>query len=181
MRTAAIAACALLVTGCESSRHLVPLLLASGVPLTAPTSVPLRVVTRSTAVHDPLPLQGSDITYGDVESALGYAIASATVPWASQRRAHPTAGDGWQLFVEVTHADARYEEGRVLFTVGVRATLRARSGNVYLGQTQASCRQGGVAPPDGGGPIMYKCMMEIGRDLDGWLEGIDLDAVAAER
>ena len=92
-----------------------------------------------------------------------------------------TSKDGWQLSVEVTGAGAQYDGGRVIFSVAVRATLRARAGNVYLGQTQASCRQGGIAPPDKGGPIMYKCMMEIGRDLDGWLEGVDLDAVATAR
>jgi hypothetical protein len=181
MRTPAIAICALLVIGCEGSRQIVPLLHTSGVPLTPPTSAPLRVVTRSTAVQDPLPMRGSDITYSDVESALGYAIASATVPWANQHRSHPASKDGWQLFVEVTGADAQYDEGRVIFSVAVRATLHARAGNVYLGQTQASCRQGGVARPDKGGPVMYKCMMEIGRDLDGWLEGVNLDAVAAAR
>ncbi|HEX7603522.1 MAG TPA: hypothetical protein VF316_18010, partial [Polyangiaceae bacterium] len=138
-----------------------------------------RVVTRSTAVNDPLPMRGSNVIYSDVESALGYAIASATVPWASEHRTHPESRDGWQLFVEITGADAHYDDGRVIFAVAVRATLHARAGNVYLGQTQASCRQGGVGPPDHGGPVMYKCMMQIGRDLNGWLEGVDLNAVAA--
>ena len=58
---------------------------------------------------------------------------------------HPTSKDGWQLFVEVTNADAQYEDGRAIFAVGVRATLRARAGNVYLAQTQAGCRQGASA------------------------------------
>ncbi len=101
------------------------------------------------------------------------------MPWASLHRSHPSSKDGWQLSVEVTGADALYDGGRVIFSVAVRATLRGRAGNVYLAQTQASCRQGGIALPDKGGPIMYKCMMEIGRDLGGWLEGVDLDAVAA--
>ncbi len=179
MRRVAIAICALLFTACEGSRQIVRLLDTAGVPLTPPTSAPLRVVTRSTAVHDPLMMRGSDATYADVESALGYAISSATVPWASQHKAHPTSKDGWQLFVEITNADAEYVDGRVIFSLAVRATLRARAGNVYLGQTQSSCRQGGIARPDKGGPVMYKCMMEIGRDLDGWLEGVDLDAVAS--
>jgi hypothetical protein len=181
MRLAAIVLCASLVTACEGSRQIVPLLQASGVPLTPPTSAPLRVVTRSTAVQDPLPMRGSSMTYSDVESALGYAVSSATVPWASQHRSHPTSRDGWQLLVEITNADAFYDDGRVIFSVAVRATLRGRAGNVYLAQTQASCRQGSVAPPDAGGPTMYKCMMEIGRDLDGWLDGVDLDAVATRR
>jgi hypothetical protein len=179
MRTAAIVIGALLLGGCESAGRIVPLLSTSGVPLTAPTTVPLRVVTRSTAVHDPLPMRGSDVTNTDVESALGHAIASATVPWASQHRSHPESKDGWQLSVEVINADAQYEGGRVIFSLAVRATLRGRAGNVYLAQTQASCRQGAIALPDSGGPVMYKCMTEIGRDLDGWLEGVDLEAVAA--
>jgi hypothetical protein len=181
MRTAVLVTCALLTLGCESYRQMVPLLNTSGVPLTPPTTVPLRVVTRSTAVHDPLPMRGSDVTYSDVESALGYAIASATVPWANQHRGHPESKDGWQLFVELTNADASYDDGRVIFSVAVRATLRGRVGNVYLAQTQSSCRQGGMAAPDKGGPVMYKCMMEIGRELEGWLEGVDLDAVATAR
>jgi len=181
MRTAAIAVCALLITGCEGSRQIVPLLSTAGVPLTPPTAAPLRVVTRATAVQDPLPMRGSDTTYSDVESALGYAISSATVPWASEHKAHPGSKDGWELFVEVTSADAFYDGERVLFSVAVRATLHARAGNVYLAQTQASCRQSGAAAADKGGPIMYKCMMQIGRDLDGWLEGVDLDAVRVTR
>jgi hypothetical protein len=111
------------------------------------------------------------------------------VPWAARHRRNPgdpasahTAPDkdGWQLFVEITSADARFDDGRVIFTVAVRATLHARAGNVYLAQTQSSCRQGGIAAPDKGGPVLYKCMMEIGRDLHGWLDGVDLDPVAAE-
>jgi hypothetical protein len=175
----AIASAAMVMLGCEPPpRQIVPLLTTIGVPLTPPTIAPLRVVTRSTAVHDPLPMRGSDATYTDIESALGYAISSASVPWANQHRAHPESKDGWQLFVEITNADARFEDGRVLFAVSVRATLHARAGNVYLAQTQASCRQGGMAPPDKGGPVMYKCMMEIGRDINGWLDGVDLDPVA---
>jgi hypothetical protein len=181
----AVAGCALMVVsmvGCESSasRQVVPLLTTIGMPLTPPTLVPLRVVTRSTAVHDPLLMRNSDAAYTDVESALGYAISSASVPWANQHRTAAGSQEGWQLFVELTSADARFDEGRVIFTVTVRATLLARAGNVYIAQTNASCRQGGIAPPDKGGPVLYKCMMEIGRDLNGWLDGVDLDAVAAE-
>ncbi len=167
----------LIATACDGSLHVVPLLSAAGVPLTQPTTVPLRIVTRSTAVHDPLRVRGSDILYSDVEAALGHAVASATVPWADAHRSTREAKDGWQLFVEVTNADAEYDGGRVIFSVGVRATLRGRAGNVYLAQTQASCRQGGILPPDRSAPVFYKCMTEIGRDLDGWLEGVNLNAV----
>jgi hypothetical protein len=131
-------------------------------------------VTRSTAVHDPLRVQGSNVAYVDIESALGHAISSATVPWAQAHLTHPTSKDGWQLFVEIINADANYDDGRVIFSVAVRATLRVRAGNVYLAQTQASCRQGAYAAPDRGAHTMYRCMMEVGRDLAGWLDGIDL-------
>jgi hypothetical protein len=166
-------------SGCGGSAEVVPLLSAAGIPLTQPTTVPLEVVTRSTAVRDPLTMRGSGVAYADVEGALGHAISSATVPWAQARRDKGADGDGWQLFVEITNADASYEDGRVIFSVGVRATLRARAGNIYLAQTQASCRQGGIVAADKGAPIMYRCMMEIGRDLAGWLDGVDLNAVAA--
>jgi hypothetical protein len=167
----------LFVPGCSSSVEVVPLLAAAGVPLTDPTNVPLRVVTRATAVNDPVRMHGTSIVYGDVEAALGHAISSATVPWANSHREHPTGREGWQLFVEVINAEASYDEGRVIFSIGVRATLRARAGNVYLAQTQTSCRQGGMGPPEKAAPTMYRCMMEIGRDLAGWLDGVDLNAV----
>ncbi len=158
---------------------MVPLLTAAGVPLTDPTEVPLRVTTRSTAVHDPLRMRGTSVVYGDVETALGHAVSSATVPWAAKHENDPKAKDGWELFVEVTNADASYEDDRVIFSLGVRATLRSRAGNDYLAQTQTSCRQGGIVQPDKGAPIMYGCMMEVGRNRAGWLEGVDLDALNA--
>jgi hypothetical protein len=171
----------LFATGCSGPVTVVPLLSAAGIPRTPLTTAPLEVVTRSTAVADPLPVRGTDVAYGDVEAALGHAIASATVPWADQHRAASKSTDGWQLFVEITNSDAEYDDGRVIFSVGVRATLRARTGNVYLAQTQASCRQGGLIRADKGAPVMYRCMMEIGHDLAGWLDGVDLDAVATTK
>jgi len=176
MRPFAMVLVMVLGVACHRSTELVPLLASAGVPLTQPTTVPLRVVTRSTAVDDPLPMRGSSVAYGDIEAALGHAIASATVPWADAHRSHPSSKDGWQLNVEIINDDAAYDDRRVIFSVAVRATLRMRAGNVYLAQTQASCRQGGIAEPDRGAPIMYRCMMEIGRDLAGWLDGVDLDA-----
>ncbi len=166
------------VAGCSSHAEIVPLLSANGIPVTEPTTVPLRVVTRSTAVNDPLHLRGTRVEYGDIEAALGHAVASATVPWADVHRAHPSGKDGWHLFVEVTNAEAQYDDGRVIFSMAVRATLRMRAGNIYLAQTQASCRQGAIVAPENGARTMYRCMMEIGRDLAGWLDGVDLNAVA---
>ena len=171
----------LLPVGCSSSSHVIPLLGAAGIPRTPAITVPLEVVTQSTAVPDPLPVHGSDVAYADVESALGHAIASATVPWAQEHRQHPTGRAGWQLYVELTSADAAFDGERVIFTMTARATLRARAGNDYLAQSQASCRQGAVIPAERGAPVMYRCMMQVGHQLAGWLEGVDLDAVAPPR
>jgi hypothetical protein len=176
MRGIALGLLVLCAAGCSDTTTIVPLLSAAGIPRTESTTVPLEVVTRSTAVRDPLPLSGSSVAYGDVEAGLGHAISTAAVPWADAHRDRRGGRKGWQLFVEVTNVDATYEDRRVIFSVGVRATLRARAGNVYLGQTQASCRQGGIVPPDEGAPIIYRCMMEVGHDLAGWLDGVNLDA-----
>ena len=162
--------------GCGGSRQVVPLLSSAGVPLTQPVTVPLEIVTRSTAVEDPLPVQGSDVSYADVEGALGHAVASATVPWAEAHRNQPRDAAGWQLYLEIINANAEYDAGRVVFSMGVRATLRARAGNVYLAQTQATCRQGGIVQPERGAPVMYRCMMEVGHHLEGWLDGVDVDS-----
>lgn len=181
VRSAAALVLALLASGCTQGSTIIPLLGTAGIPLTQPTTVPLEVVTRSTAIADPLPVRGTSVAYGDIEAALGHTIASATVPWAERHRVPARGTDGWQLFVELTNADAAYEDGRVIFSVGVRATLRARAGNIYLAQSQASCRQGGLARSDGGAPVMFRCMMELGHDLAGWLDGVDLDAVAPSK
>src|SRR5947199_1302786 len=90
----------LVISACSSSTEMVPLLSAAGVPLTDPTEAPLRVVTRSTAVHDPLRVRGTSVVYGDIETTLGHAVASATVVWAKAHENAKTAKDGWELFVE---------------------------------------------------------------------------------
>ncbi len=177
MRSLGIPLVLFAAVGCAGQRQIIPLVEAAGIPLTPPTTATLEVLTRSTAVPDPLPVRGSEVAYTDVELALGHAVASATVPWAVSHGT-PAAGAGWQLFVEMTGADADYDNGRAVFTLGVRATLRARAGNVYLAQTQAACRQGGVVPPEEGAHVMYRCMTEVGHQLANWLDGVDLEAVA---
>ena len=98
------------------------------------------------------------------------AVSSAGVPWAeSHQKQRP---DGWQLFVELIHADAERDGTRLIVTLDVRATLRGRAGMQYLAQTQASCRQSGIVPPENGGPVVYACMQRIGRDLTSWLAAV---------
>src|SRR5207237_1028920 len=59
----------------------VPLLDAAGIPVTATPhdAVPLEVVTRATGVKDPLVVHGAEVAYGDMETALGYAVRSAAI------------------------------------------------------------------------------------------------------
>ena len=156
------------LVGC-GSRQTIPLLTSAGIPITAtPTNaVPLEVVTRSTSVRDPLPVGGSSVVYGDFEAALGHAVSSAAVPWADQNRGRREGG--WQLFVEVIQAEADHDGSRLLVTIGVRATLRARVGGAHIGQTETACRDGGLVPPEKGAPVLYACMTRIGRDLTSWL------------
>jgi hypothetical protein len=164
------------VAGCGSSApRIIPLLRTSGAPITPTPSdaTPLEVVSRGTAIPDPLPVRGSDIVYGDLESALGIAVSTATGPWATNHRNDPVAHyGGWTVLVEVVGADAELESGgRVVVGLDVRATLRTRNGNIYLGQTQLGCREGGLRSAEEGAPVIYRCMMRIGRDLAGWLGG----------
>lgn len=163
-----------LSAACGCGGHdTIPLLSAAGIPITRTprAEVPLEVVTRSTGVRDPLPVEGTGTTYGDVEAALGHAISSAAVPWADAHRAQRP--EGWQLMVELTAADATHARGRLIVTLGVRATLRTRTGRTYLAQTQASCRQAGVVPVEMGAPVVFACMERIGRDLAGWLGQVE--------
>jgi hypothetical protein len=174
-RRIALFAFAALAAACGGPPQIVPLMRTAGFPVTPflSTATPLEVVSRSTAVPDPLPVRGSDIVYGDVEAALGIAVSTATGAWADSHREHAVAlQGGWTVLVEVIGADAELEPGgRVVVGLEVRATLRTRNGNVYLGQTQLGCREGGLVSADRGAPIVYRCMMRVGRDLAGWLGG----------
>ena len=164
-----------LAQACGATPQIVPLVSSAGVPVvpSIQNGTPLEVVSRSTAVPDPLPVRGSDIVYGDVEAALGAAVSTATAPWAEGHRQHPVATHGgWTVLVEIVGADAELERGgRVVVGIEARATLRTRNGNVYLGQTQLGCREGGLVSADRGAPVIYRCMMRVGRDLAGWLGG----------
>jgi hypothetical protein len=172
MRTIWLLLLGALAAGCGSHATTVPLLTAAGIPMTVtPTSqIPLEVVTRSTAVRDPLPVTGSDVAYADIEGALGHAVSSAAVPWADAHRAKNP--EGWELLVEVIQAEAEYSDGRLIVTFNTRSTLRTRVGNEYIAQTQVRCREAGLTTPEKGGPVVYACMTHLGRDLAGWLGGV---------
>jgi hypothetical protein len=162
-----------IVGGCARPMTTVPLLSTAGIPVTftPPGEVPLEIVTRSTAVKDPLVVAGSDVSYADLEGALGHAISTATVPWAETHIAQRPGG--WQLSVEVIEAKAEYDSGRLIVTFNTRATLRTRRDHDYLAQTQVPCREAGLTTPETGAPVVYSCMSRIGRDLASWLGGVD--------
>ena len=171
------------IAGCGSVPQIVPLIRTAGAPVTPNLTAPLEVVSRGTAVPDPLPVRHSNIVYGDLESALGIAVSTASAPWALVHRDDAVAHNGgWTVLVEVTGADAELESGgRVVVGLDVRATLRTRSGNIYLGQTTLACRDGGLVSAEQGAPVIYRCMMRVGRDLAGWLAGgVHLDPPAPE-
>ena len=149
-----------------------PKLVPLGVPISNTPNVPLEVVTRSTAIQDPLPVRNSDVVYGDIEAAMGHAVASATVDWAEQNKGKRP--EGWQLTVERVDADAQEQTGgRLVVSITSRATLRTRVGNGYLAQTQTTCNTTGIVTPEQGAPVLYNCMTRIGRDLSNWLAGVE--------
>jgi hypothetical protein len=161
-----VAVCA--AAGCGSS--LVQLGNAVPVTPTPSGSVPLEVTTREVGVADPLALPGSAVRFAGIEEPLGHAVATAAVPWADLHRGERPGG--WQLQVELIGADVERRDARIEVQLQVRATLRGREGNVYLAQTQAHCREGAVAEPSQSAPIFYHCMMDLGRELAGWLGGV---------
>jgi hypothetical protein len=83
-----------------------------------------------------------------------------------------TRPDGWQLLIELANARAERTDGVITVAINARATLRTRVGHVYLGQTQAHCQARGTASATGGAPVFYVCMMSLGRELAGWLGGV---------
>ena len=164
-----------LSAGCAHAPvHVVPLLDTAGIPITSTParSIPLEVVTRSTAIADPMPVEGSDVAYVDVESALGHATSSATAEWA----AHSTVkrDGGYRLFIELVAARARFADGRLIVSFDVRVTLHARVGGDFVAQTRAHCQEGALAPAELGAPVVYRCMSQVGRDLSAWLGRLDL-------
>jgi hypothetical protein len=145
--------------------------LGSAVPVTdtTPREIPLEVITRSSA-PDPLPLDGGGARFGDLEVSLGHAVSTAVVAWADAHR--DQRPDGWQLLVELAQARAARSDGVITVALNVRATLRTRVGHAYLAQTQAHCKERDTASPERAAPLFYGCMMAVGRELAGWLGGV---------
>jgi hypothetical protein len=163
-------ACATLIVCAGCAPTLIPLGAAVPVTDTGPRQIPLEIVTRS-SVADPLPLEGGSARFGDLEVSVGHAVGTAAVAWADAHRGERP--DGWQLLVELAGARAeRTLDGVMTVTLNVRATLRTRVGHTYLAQTQAHCKERGISTPERAAPLFYGCMMVVGRELAGWLGGV---------
>jgi hypothetical protein len=131
----------------------------------------MEITTRSAAVTSPLPLHGSDYAFTSIEESIGHVMAAAAAPWAAAHRAKNS--DGWQLLVELWQAHAERRGPQITVVLGVRLTLRSRDGNQFIAQTQAHCKQSQLVDPASAAPIFYSCMTQLGRDLGGWLNGIE--------
>jgi hypothetical protein len=154
---------------CAGCATVVPLGAAVPVTDTTPRSVPLEVVTRS-SLPEPLTLVNGNARYADLELSLGHAVTSAVAPWADEhRQARP---DGWQLLIELANARAERNDGVITVAINARATLRTRVGHVYLAQTQAHCVARAFTSDTAAAPVFYDCMMSLGRELAGWLGGV---------
>jgi hypothetical protein len=155
------------LSGCASTKIVA---LTSAIPISATPNVPLEVTTRSSGIRDPVRVPGSRVAFAGLEESLGHAVASAVAPWAESHRTERP--DGWQLIAELIEAHVDRADERFEVVVGVRATLRARLGNVYLAQTQVHCKQSALVVPSQATPVFYDCLIELGHELNGWLGGV---------
>jgi hypothetical protein len=78
----AMALVSTVLSACSETQSIFPLIPATGTPVVATpsSSTPLEVVSRGTAVPDPLPVRGSNVAYAELEAFLGAAVATATAP-----------------------------------------------------------------------------------------------------
>ena len=120
-----------------------------------------EVVARTASVKDPLPVTGAHVAYAELERALGQAVIRAVRP----RHDHT-------LSVELVAAEAEFANSRLSVSLVARATLRTREGNAFVAQTQAICRDAALVAPSSGASVVWSCMVRLGRDLGGWLDGI---------
>src|SRR5690349_786707 len=124
----------------------------------APNDPTFEVVARTVGVKDPLPVNGAGVSYGELETALAQAILRAVKPH------HDSV-----LTIELVGAEADYARERLSVSFVVRATLRAKNGNAFIGQTQAVCRDGEIIAPERGATVVWSCMTRLGQDIGGWL------------
>lgn len=128
---------------------------------TAAADPSFAVIAHVAGIHDPLPVAGSDVEFSDLANALTQAVLRVVKP------RHDSV-----LTVDLIAGDARYRDTRLSASLVVRATLRSNSGNAFIAQTEAVCREGAIVDPDSGAHVIWTCMTHLGHDLSGWLEGL---------
>ena len=140
-------------------------------PATVATPALVDVVTRLAGAADPLVVRGRPWQFSELEHALGRATATAVAPWAQAHRAERAGG--WQIQLDLIKADASWQNGMLATNLGVRATLRGMTGQVYLAQTQTFCSASGPAQTEQEGrDLVWRCLAAYGRNLAGWLDGV---------
>jgi hypothetical protein len=146
---------------------VVPLRSASAAqPTHALQQGALEVVTQSSEISDPLPVSGGGVSYGDLESSLRHAVMAAATPWAAE---------SWRISLDIIAAEAQMKERRLQVSIGVRATLRAKNGNAYLGQTEVACRDAATVAADRGQEVFRSCLIQLAGALSGWLGSVETD------
>jgi hypothetical protein len=161
---------AVLVASCGGERVIS--VLPARTATEAEASPPLRVAVDTTSAQLPLAVSGASIAYGDVDQALTCAVERALEPTLRElaRRHAQQLG----LSVELLEARAASTHDGLIVRLAVRATLRENAGNVYLAQTHAHANASAAVPAERGAQVVLDCTDSIGRQLSGWLAGMDL-------
>jgi hypothetical protein len=127
-----------------------------------PSPAALEIVTASTNVREPLQIHGAPEAFIELAPALREAVASVVDGSFSQ----------WRLSLELTDANAEWSSGRLIVRMTARATLRSRTDNAYLAQSQHLCSASGLVEPRDGARVARDCLLELARDTGSWLQRI---------
>ncbi len=146
-------------------------LLPEPAPAALRADVPLDVVTKLAGAQDPLAVHGSFWQFSELEHAVARAVLVGAAPWAEAHRAERERG--WQIQVDLIKSDASLADGQARASLGVRATLRAVVGQVYIAQTQAFCMTAGLANSEAQArDVVLRCISNLSRSVSGWLDGV---------
>jgi hypothetical protein len=150
--------------------QIIPLEPNRAAPPAAAGTPALEVIATLAGGADPLPVRNARLVYSGVIEATQRYVAAAAAPWAA-RHAHARPG-GWQMTVEIVRSGAEAGAGALTVELETRVTLRGTVGHLHLGQTNGYCKVSDPLAGDGA-PVVYDCLERMGRDLAGWLEGIE--------
>ncbi len=149
---------------------LVPIATRPAVEQTDPAT--FEILIRS-SIADPLPLRGSRVAYSQLGPALSQEISVAAQPWVARNRERAQKTDGWQLLLGITEADASYRHGRARVNITLRATLRTRTGNQHLSQTQTYCQRTAEVAETAASTVFEACLHDLRTELSRWLGGVN--------